>query len=144
MATQNYSNHVRLVPGFHYLLAGILFLTLIGSLINLYQSWGVHGQFYSAALIVVLAVCGFMLAYYARTFALKAQDRAIRAEENLRHFALTGKLLDARLRIGQIIALRFAPDSEFVELARKAADSNMPPADIKQAIKNWKADTYRV
>ncbi|HUE01956.1 MAG TPA: DUF6526 family protein [Bryobacteraceae bacterium] len=144
MATQNYSNHVRLVPGFHYLLAGILFLTLIGSLINLYQSWGVHGQFYSAALIVVLAVCGFMLAYYARTFALKAQDRAIRAEENLRHFALTGKLLDARLRIGQIIALRFAPDREFVELARKAADSNMPPADIKQAIKNWKADTYRV
>ncbi len=144
MATQNYSNHVRLVPGFHYLLAGILFLTLIGSLINLYQSWGVHGQFYSAALIVVLTVCGFVLAYYARTFPLKAQDRAIRAEENLRHFALTGKLLDARLSTTQIIALRFAPDSELVELARKAADSNMPPADIKRAIKNWKADTYRV
>lgn len=144
MATQNYSNHVRLVPGFHYVLAGILFLTLIGSLINLYKSWGVHGEFYSAALIVVLTVCGFMLAYYARTFPLKAQDRAIRAEENLRHFALMGKLLDARLSTTQIIALRFAPDSELVELGRKAADSNMPPADIKRDIKNWKADTYRV
>jgi len=143
MATQNYSNHVRLVPGFHYLLASILFLTLIGSLINLYKSWGIHGQFYSAALIVVLVIsCGFLF-YYARTFPLKAQDRAIRAEENLRHFVLTGKLLDARLAMRQVIALRFAPDNEFVELARKAADGNMPAADIKRAIKNWKADNYR-
>ena len=144
MATQNYSNHVRLVPGFHFVLASILFLTLIGSLINLYKSWGVHGQFYSAALIVVLTICCGLLFYYTRTFPLKAQDRAIRAEENLRHFVLTGKLLDARLTIGQIIALRFAPDNEFVDLARKAADGNMPAADVKRAIKNWKADDYRV
>lgn len=144
MATQNYSNHVRLVPGFHFVLAGILFLTLIGSAINLYKSWGVHGQFYSAALIVVLTICGGFLFYYTRTFPLKAQDRAIRAEENLRHFALTGKLLDPRLSVGQIIALRFAPDSEFIELARKAADTDLPPADIKRAIRNWKPDNYRV
>jgi hypothetical protein len=144
MATQNYSNHTRYVFGFHVVLAGILFLTLIGSLVNLYNSWGIHGQFYSAALIVVLTVCGGMLFYYTRTFACKAQDRAIRAEENLRHFVLTGKLLDARLAIRQIIALRFAPDNEFVDLARKAADGNMPAADIKRAIKNWKADDYRV
>ena len=58
MATQNYSNHTRLVPGFHFVLAGILFLTLIGSLINLYKSWGIHGQFDSAALIVVLVIWG--------------------------------------------------------------------------------------
>jgi Family of unknown function (DUF6526) len=144
MDTQNYSNHVRLVPGFHFVLAGILFLTLIGSLVNLYQSWGDHERFYSAALIVVLTICGGFLFNYARVFPLKAQDRAIRAEENLRHFALTGKLLDARLAVKQIVALRFAPDNEFVELARKAADGNMPAADIKRAIKNWKADEYRV
>jgi low affinity Fe/Cu permease len=143
MATQNYSNHVRLVPGFHFVLAGILFLTLIGSLVNLYKSWGLHCQVYSAALIVVLVVCCGFLFNYTRVFPLKAQDRAIRAEENLRHFVLTGKLLDARLAVGQIVALRFAPDNEFVDLARKAADGNMPPADIKRAIKNWKADTYR-
>ena len=143
MTTQNYSNHTRLVFGFHFVLAGILLLTLIGSLVNLYKSWGRHGQFYSAALIVVLTFCCGMLFYYTRTFPLKAQDRAIRAEENLRHFVLTGKLLDARLEMTQIIALRFAPDNEFVDLARKAADNNMPAADIKRAIRNWKADENR-
>ena len=144
MATQNYSNHVRLVKGYHFVLAGILFLTLIGSLINLYKSWGDHERLYSAALIVVLTFCCGMIALYARTFPLKAQDRAIRAEENLRHFALTGKLLDARLAIGQIIALRFAPDDEFADLAKKAADGGMAPDAIKRAVKNWKADNHRV
>lgn len=143
MATQNYSNHVRLVPGFHFVLASILFFTLIGSCINLYKSWGIHGQFYSAALIVVLTVCGGFFFYYCRTFPLKAQDRAIRAEENLRHFVLTGHLLDPRLSVGQVVALRFAPDGEFVDLARKAAESGMAPKDIKMAIKNWKPDEYR-
>jgi len=144
MTPQNYSNHVRLVPGFHFVLAGILFLTLIGSLVNLYQSWGNHDRLYSASLIVVLTICCGFLFYYTRTFPLKAQDRAIRAEENLRCFSITGKLLDPRLTISQVIALRFAPDDEFLDLARKAAESGMPAADIKRAIKNWKPDYYRV
>ena len=144
MFTQNYSNHTRLVFSYHFVLAGILFLTLIGALVNLRRSWGIHGQIYSAALIVVLTFCCGMLFYYVRVFPLKAQDRAIRAEENLRHFVLTGKLLDPRLIMGQVIALRFTPDDEFVDLARKAADANMPAADIKRAIKNWKADNHRV
>ena len=144
MTTQNYANHTRFVPGFHFVLAGILLLTLIGSLVNLYRSVGDHQRLYSASLIVVLTVCMGILYYYCRIFPLKAQDRAIRAEENLRHFVLTGKLLDSRLTIGQVIALRFAPDEEFVELAKKAVDGNMPAAAIKQAIKNWKADYHRV
>jgi hypothetical protein len=143
MATQNYSNHTRYVTGYHVVLAGILLFTLIGSLVNLYKSWGDHERLYSAALIVVLTVCCVMLAYYCRTFPLKAQDRAIRAEENLRHFALTGRLLDARLDIRQVIALRFAPDNEFVDLAKKAAEGGMTADAIKRAVKNWKADTYR-
>jgi len=143
MATQNYSNHVRLVPGYHFVLFGILLLTLIGSLVNLYNSWGDHERLYSVALIVVLTICCALLAYYTRIFPLKAQDRAIRAEENLRHFALTGKLLDARLAMGQIIALRFAPDAEFVPLAQKAAETSMPADAIKRAIQNWRADEYR-
>jgi Family of unknown function (DUF6526) len=143
MATQNYSHHTRLVFGFHFVLAGILLFTLIGALINLWKAWGVPGQFYSASLIVALTIsCGFLF-NYTRVFPLKAQDRAIRAEENLRHFALTGKLLDPRLGMRQIIALRFAPDNEFVDLARIAADSGMPAAEIKRAIQNWKADDYR-
>jgi hypothetical protein len=82
--------------------------------------------------------------YYLRSFALKAQDRAIRAEENFRHYLLTGKPLDSRLTIRQIIGLRFASDEEFPELAKKAAESGMSEEEIKKSIKNWKPDTYRV
>jgi hypothetical protein len=85
-----------------------------------------------------------MLSGFCRMYALKAQDRAIRAEENLRHFVLTGKLLDPRIGIQQVIALRFAPDDEFVALASRAAEENLTPDAIKQAVKNWRADTYRV
>ena len=72
------------------------------------------------------------------------QDRAIRAEENLRHFALTGKLLDPRLTIKQIVGLRFASDAEFVDLARKAAEASMPQDEIKKSVKSWRADHDRV
>jgi Family of unknown function (DUF6526) len=144
MATQNYANHRRFVPMFHGLLGFLLLLTLIGSCVNLYMSVGDHQRLYSASLIVVLTICGILLFWFTRTFSCKAQDRAIRAEENLRHFVLTGKLLDPRIRLGQIVALRFAPDPEFVPLARRAAEENLPSDDIKRAIKVWRPDTDRV
>jgi hypothetical protein len=78
-----------------------------------------------------------------RQFALKAQDRAIRAEESLRYFILTGKAIDSRITMGQIIALRFAPDEEFVLLTEKAAAEGLLPNDIKKEIKNWRADNHR-
>jgi Family of unknown function (DUF6526) len=143
MAEQNYSNHVRMVPGFHYVLAGILLLTLIGSVVNVVQSWGDHERIYSASLLVVLTVAVGILYGYCRTFPLKAQDRAIRAEENLRHFVMTGKPLDPRLTMRQIVALRFASDGEFTDLARRAAEASMAPDAIKRAVKNWKADYDR-
>jgi len=144
MSTQNYANHRRLVPMFHGVLFTLLVLTLIGSLVNVYLSWGDHQRIYSASLIVVLDVCGLFLFAFCRIFSLKAQDRAIRAEENLRHFALTGKLLDPRITIRQVIALRFAPDVEFPALAGRAAGENLEPDAIKRAIKQWKPDEYRV
>jgi hypothetical protein len=143
MPVQNYDNHIRLSTAFHKVLAPILFLTFIGSVVNLVLSWGDHQRIYSASLIVVLTACLLLEAVVARTAALKAQDRAIRAEENLRHFVMTGKLLDPRLTPKQIIAVRFASDEEFVALARKAADENLAPDAIKRAVKNWRADTYR-
>lgn len=144
MAAQNYSNHRQTVPMYHFVLTPVLLLTLIGSIVNLAKSWGDHERVYSASLIVVLAACMLILTFLARIFALKAQDRAIRAEENLRHLAITGKLLDPRLGTKQVIALRFAPDTEFPALARKAAEEAMPPDAIKRAIQSWRADTYRV
>ena len=79
-----------------------------------------------------------------RTYALKAQDRAIRAEEQLRHFMLTGKPFDSRLNIRQIIALRFASDEELPALAKKAAEENLRSKEIKQQINHWRADNYRI
>ena len=144
METQSYANHRQTVPVFHQVLLPVLLLTVIGSLVNLYMSWGNHERIYSASLIVVLSIAVMLSSLFARMFALKAQDRAIRAEESLRHFVLTGKLPDARLTIRQIIALRFAPDGEFVALAKKAAYESMTPDAIKQAIQQWRPDTYRV
>ena len=108
------------------------------------KSWGDHERVYSASLILVLTACMSVLAIYARVFALKAQDRAIRAEENFRHHILTGKLLDPRLSVRQIVALRFASDAEFPALAARAAAENLPPKEIKLAVKDWRADEYRV
>jgi hypothetical protein len=79
-----------------------------------------------------------------RSYGLKVQDRAIRAEERLRHFVLTGQPLDKRLRMGQIVALRFATDEEMPALAKRAAEESLTPKQIKEAIKVWKADLRRV
>ena len=142
MNTQNFSNHSRLVAGWHGLTFFAILAFWVGSFVNLADAEG--AAVYSASL---LSVAGFIfLCFFAfvRIFALKAQDRAIKAEENLRHFVLSGKLLPASLRIGQIVALRFASDDEFVALAVKAAAENLTGKQIKQSITNWKADTYRV
>jgi hypothetical protein len=139
---QNYANHGKRIPGF-LAVGGTLALSFLGAGVNFYRSLGDHQRMYSASLILVLIPCVFATAYFARTFALKAQDRAIRAEENLRHFVLTGKLLDARLAPLQIVALRFASDAEFPALAQRAAETGMDPKSIKQAIQNWRADHYR-
>jgi len=144
MTTQNYANHRQYGPMYHIVLFSLQLAILIGSVVNLVKSIGDHQRIYSASLIVALSVALFILSLLARTFALKAQDRAIRAEENLRHFALTGKLLDPRLGIRQVIGLRFASDAEFAALAKRVADENLSEDAIKRAIRNWRADTYRV
>ncbi len=144
METQNYSNHTQVVVGYHRILLPLMVLTLAGAGVNLYQSIGDHQRLYSASLILVIAFCLLAMLYFARAFALKAQDRAIRAEENLRHFVLTGKLLDSRLRVRQIVGLRFASDAEFPALAERAANEKLSPGDIKKSVKHWRADTYRV
>ncbi len=142
MKTQDYSNHSRLVAGWHGLTFFAILAFWIGSFVNLADAEG--PALYSASLLSVTGFIFICFFVFVRMFALKAQDRAIRAEENLRHFALTGKLLPASLRIGQIVALRFAADEEFAALAVKAAAENLTGKEIKLSINNWKADTYRV
>lgn len=143
MTDQNFKNHSRYVPLYHFITPTAILALIIGSCINLFEAKDDHEGLYSASLICLISVVLLLLWWYSRAFALRAQDRAIRAEENFRHFVATGKPLDIRLRMGQIIALRFAGDDEFVALAKKAADENMGAKDIKMAIKNWKADNNR-
>ena len=143
MEAQSYANHRKIVPLFHQVLFGLIVLTLIGSLVNLYESIGDHQRLYSASLIAVIVVCLALLFFFCRTFPLKAQDRAIRAEESLRHFILTGKALDPRLTMPQIVGLRFASDAEFAALAQKAAAENLSGDQIKRAVKNWRPDHDR-
>ena len=142
MKEQNFRNHSRYIILWTFVTPLILIAILGGSIVNLILA-DAHTH-YSAALILLISIVLVILYWYARRFALVAQDRAIRAEENLRHFILTGKPLDNRLRTSQIIALRFAPDDEFVELARKAVEEKLRSKEIKAAIQKWKADHYRV
>jgi hypothetical protein len=142
MKEQNFNNHAQMVPGFHYLTFGGI-IALLGGSINYLLKSSAENK-YLAALLVLVSIIFVLVAWFTRTFALKAQDRAIRAEENLRYYVLTGKLLPSSLKIGQIVALRFAPDAEFPALAEKAAANNLSGKEIKQSIQNWKADFYRV
>ena len=142
MQNQNLKNHSRFVPLYHYVTFALLLLVLIGSIVNLCNS--AKENLYSASLLVVLTFATILVTFFARSFALKAQDRAIRAEENFRHYIATGQQLDNRLTMSQIIALRFASDNEFVALVKKAANESMSAKDIKTSIQNWKGDYNRV
>ncbi len=142
MSKQNFSNHTRYIPLWHFITGTALLAFIVGSIINLVNSSKENR--YSASLLVLAGLILVVIFWYARWFALRAQDRAIRAEENLRHFVLTGKLLDRHLRTSQIIALRFASDEEFVELAKMATEEKMRSVAIKKAIKHWRSDHHRV
>ena len=142
MKKQTYANHRRFVPLFHYVTFIALLLLLIGSIVNLVKSS--HDNLYSASLIVLISVLLILATLFARGFALKAQDRAIVAEEKLRYYVLTKKTLPAELSVRQIIGLRFACDEEYVELVDRAIKEKLSENQIKKEIKNWKGDYYRV
>jgi hypothetical protein len=146
MKNQNYENHSTIhSPSTRS--QQVYYVTVISlnilAIVNLCRAlMAANGRL--NALLFILTGISLLAGYFLfRSFSLKAQDRAIRAEENLRHFVLTGKLLDKNLQIKQIIALRFAPDEEFISLAEKAVKDNLSNDDIKKAIKTWKADHHR-
>ena len=144
MQEQNLKNHSQIVPAYHYVLFTLLLATIVFSVINMVTTFKSDANIIPALIFVLSAVALLLSAFMLRSFALKAQDRAIRAEENLRHFVLTGKLLSSSLSIAQIVALRFASDAEFVALANRAATEKLSSKEIKEAIKNWRGDFYRV
>jgi len=142
MAQQNLKNHGKWVIGYHLITFLAIFVLIIGSIRGLLKSS--EGNLYSASLLVLISFILLFMFYFLRTFALKAQDRAIRAEEKLRYFILTGKSVSSKITTRQIIGLRFASDEELPVLVEKAEKENLSEKEIKALIKNWKEDLYRV
>lgn len=141
MDNQNYHNHRRIIPSYHIAILGALVLGLIGSLFNLINAN--HETLYSASLLTLLFSISTITFFFHRGFALRAQDRAIRAEEKFRYYRMTGKDLPHELSMRQIIGLRFASDEEYVPLMERALKENLSEKSIKKEIKNWKADNHR-
>ena len=144
MKEQNFESHTHYVPLYHFVTGFLIIAGLVGACINFVNAYQNMGARLMAGLLVVVFIIAGLFYWFIRAFALRAHDKAIRAEENLRYFSMTGKLFDERLTMGQIIALRFAPNEELVELANRAAKESLPPQDIKRSIRNWKPDHHRV
>lgn len=142
MPEQNFSNHSRMHPFYHYF---ILPLTLLGIAAGLLHTFMASGpDRFVHALIALAFFLLFCVAGLTRIYSLKVQDRVIRSEENFRHFLLTGKPLPQGIRLRQIIAIRFASDEELPGLVKRAVEEKLSPKDIKSAIKNWRADHNRI
>lgn len=139
---QNYANHVKWVPLFHYVAMPLLGINLVLSLAGLLDGITVE------ALNRVGVAVGLVLALlFGRVSALKAQDRVIRLEERLRMERLLPDDLKPRIdevSTAQCVALRFAGDDELPGLVRRALDERADQKTIKQAIKTWRADYQRV
>jgi hypothetical protein len=96
---------------------------------------------------VLLSVIVFIPFFKLRTYPLKVQDRVIRLEERIRLQALAPSEWHTqiyRLTEDQLIGLRFAADDEVVELAKQALEHNLNRKQIKERIKEWRPDNWRV
>lgn len=142
MAEQNIRNHVRYVPLYHFVTLGAILAMLGGSIVHLMHATADNR--YSAALLLLASLIMLSLFYFTRSFALRAHDKAIRAEERFRYYMVKGKKMDERLRMSQIVALRFASDEELEHLANGAVEEQLSSSEIKKAIRRWRADYYRV
>jgi len=140
---QSLQNHARIIPAYHYFIFGALAINLVLSMMDLFSAPSlrtVAGVLTAAALI--------MLAFYARVFALKAQDRVIRLEMRLRMKELLPADLQRRVvefTPRQLVAMRFASDAELPDLAAKVLAGNVQDSKaIKNMIKDWQGDFLRV
>jgi Na+/melibiose symporter-like transporter len=143
MKNQNYKNHNRLNPLFHGVLFAMIAVTFLLAGVNLIQKAD-SDEPLQAGILIMISIITVFLFFFIRFFTLKLQERVIRSEENLRHYILTGKQLDHRLRTSQIAALRFSPDSEFPDLCQSALTDHLSAEDIKKRITKWRGDYYRI
>lgn len=143
MSEQNFKNHVRFVPSYHFFVLPVFGINFVWSLIRLrylgLSFAGLFGVLFAAALIV--------LAVRARLFALAVQDRLIRLEERLRYERVLPEELRWRadeLITNQFVSLRFASDDELPTLMKRVLDEKVTSRKaVKQLIENWRPDYLR-
>ena len=141
-APQNFSNHTRYDPLYHFFILPVFFLLLLASIVHLIMRPGLH-----SAVLVVVASAVAVIVYKLRTYTLKVQDRVIRLEERLRLATLLDPALRPRIAeftVSQLVALRFASDVELPALAARALNEKLRAADIKKSIQTWRPDNWRV
>lgn len=140
---QTYANHVRRHPPFHFFVVPVMVINFIWSVVQFVMIPG-----WESGRWAVVSLALLVLMFLVRLNPLKAQDRIIRLEESLRYQRVLSRAVleqTSILRPGQIVALRFAPDDELEELVNAVLAGRLTkPAEIKQAIKNWRSDTFRV
>jgi Family of unknown function (DUF6526) len=139
---QTFANHARFDPLFHFFVLPIFALSTLAAV--LLFLW--HPSLYSGWRFVLL-VAGTVAVFKVRLYALRVQDRVIRLEERLRLASLLPEPMRSRIpefTEGQLIALRFASDTEAPRLAERALAEKLSRADIKKAIQTWRPDYRRV
>jgi hypothetical protein len=145
MAEQSYKNHTRWDPTFHFSTLPLLLVNLIFAILFAVRHWQAH--IHLSIWWIVMSVVLIIMAGSARSAAVRAQDRVIRLEEKLRLASLVtpSELIELdSLTMRQYIALRFASNPELPELARRAVREKLDAKQIKESIKSWRADDYRV
>jgi len=145
MSKQSYKNHLKFYVPHHFIFLPLLGFMMVWGLINAYKEENKRAEW---LLFVLLSFSIFYLAIMVRQhYALGNQDRIVRLEFRLRYFELYGKsasLIEDKLSLGQIAALRFSDDNQFKELLALTLKNNLKPDDIKKQITSWQADTMRL
>ena len=140
---QNFATHRRWVPLYHFFTLPVLLVNLVYWVIPVFSSFS-----FETVMTALVAVALFFLAFLARVFSSKVQDRVIRLEERLRLERLLpdeSKSRTDEFSVGQLIGLRFAADEELPGLAKKVLDDKVEKRDdIKRMIKTWRPDFQRV
>ena len=139
---QNLKNHGRIDPPYHM----VLFAVLIVNLAIAITYAATHFSIFTGWM-AIMSLAVFIPFAKLRAYPLKVQDRVIRLEERLRLQALAPSEWHTqiyRLTEDQLIGLRFAADDEVVELAKQALEKNLTRKQIKERIKSWRADNWRI
>ena len=141
-APQSFEHHTRWDPAYHFFLVPVTVITFLWLIYNAYKTrtWFAYWE-------IIVGIAAIIAVFKIRTYALHVQDRLIGLEERLRLSSLVTPDFRPRineLKPNQLVALRFASDSEVQALAARAIAENLDRKQIKATIKSWRADNFRV